>query len=787
VRALDRKLLRDLWAQRGPALAIAAVIGAGIALFTLMTSCLHSLQLTRDTYYDRYRFADVFASAVRAPDHLMDEIRNIPGIAQARSRVVVDVTLDVPGWDDPATGRLISMPPEDVPVLCDVFIRRGRYLEPGERDEVLVSEGFAEAHELHPGDTLAAVVNGRLRELRIAGIALTPEYVYSIGPGEIIPDDQRFAVMWMLRRPLASAFDLEGGFNDVVLRLAPGVEARTVIPRVDRLLEPYGGRGAIPRAQQMSHWYLQSELDGLRSFGTMLPIVFLVVAAFLLNVVMNRLVSVQRVQIAALEAIGYSGRAVAWHYVLWGLAVTAVGAAVGISLGAWMGSGTTRLYTDFFKFPILRYQLPWSVVVQALAIGAAAAVLGSLGAVRRVLALPPAEGMRPEPPARYDPSLLEQLGAGPLLSPPARIVFRTLERHPGRALVSILGIAAAGALLIAGSFSFDAMKWMMDVQFRFAQRYDVMVTFERPASPRAIHEVARLPGVIHAEGFRTVAARLEHGRRWRDVAIRGIEPEARLDRVIEVDLDRVVPPPEGLVLSRKLAEVLHAEVGDLLTVDVREGRRPTRRVPVVALVDDALGTNAYMMRSALHRLMQEAKLLSGAHLLVDRARRDELFHRLQRLPRVAGVMRQDAAIDSFESTMGETVAIARAINVAFAVVIAFGVVYNAARISLAERSRELATLRVLGFRRGEIARILLGELAVVTLAAIPLGLWAGRLMAIGVVEAYDTELFRMPLHIAPATYATAALTIIGASVLSGLVVRRKLDRLDLIDVLKTRE
>jgi putative ABC transport system permease protein len=767
--------------------AIAAVIGAGIALFTLMSSCLHSLQLTRDTYYDRYRFADVFASAVRAPNHLLEEFRRIPGVAQARARVVVDVTLDVPGWNDPATGRLISMPPEDLPVLCDVFLRRGRYLERGERDEVLVSEGFAEAHGLRPGNRLSAVINGRLRELRIVGIALTPEYVYSIGPGEIIPDDRRFAVMWMLRRPLASAFDMEGGFNDVVLRLAPGVAPRGVIARLDRLLEPYGGRGAIPRAQQMSHWYLQSELDGLRSFGTMLPIVFLVVAAFLLNVVMSRLVSVQRVQIASLKAIGYTDRQVGWHYVQWSLAVTALGAAAGIGLGAWMGSGATRLYTDFFKFPILRYQLPWDVVLQALAVSVAAAVLGSLGAVRRVVMLPPAEGMRPEPPARYDPSLVEQIGAGPLLSPPERIILRTLERHPGRALVSVIGIAASGALLIAGSFSFDAMSRMIDVQFRFAQRYDVMVNFERPASPRAIDEVSRLPGVLHAEGFRAVAARLERGRRWRDVAITGIDPDSRLNRVVDVDLDRVVPPPEGLVLSRKLAEVLEARVGELLTVDVREGRRPTLHVPVVGLVDDTLGTNAYMQRSALHRMMQEADVLSGAYLHVDTRHRDELLHRLQRLPRVAGVMQQRAAIESFESTMGETVAIARAINVLFAIVIAFGVVYNAARIALAERARELATLRVIGFRRGEIARILLGEFALVTVVAIPLGLAAGRLMAVGVVAAYDTELFRMPLYISTATYATAAVTILAASFLSGYVVRRRLHRLDLIDVLKTRE
>ena len=708
-------------------------------------------------------------------------------MAQVRARVVREVTLDIPDMRAPATGRMISIPALRRPILADIVLRRGRYIEPGEKDEVLISENFAKAHGLGPGDTIHAVINGSRKALRIAGLALTPEYIYNIRPGEMIPDDRRFAIIWMEERRLAAAFAMEGGFNDLVLRLSPGASSAEVIRRVDRILEPYGGRGAIPRALQMSHWYLESEMEGLRNFGRTVPIVFLAVAAFLLNVVMTRMVSVQREQIAALKALGYSNLEVGWHYMQWALLIAAGGAVVGVGAGAWLGANMTRMYAGFFHFPILTYRLPLRIVIEALAAGGLAAAFGSLLAVRRAVKLPPAEAMRPEPPTSYRVSLVERLGIGRFLSQPSRITLRSIERRPLHAAISVLGIASGAALLVGGTFSFDAMKHMIDAQFNVAQRYDVMITFYVPVSEGAAQSVRRLPGVMESEGFRSVPVRLRHEHRSRTSTLTGVPQGARLSRVMDMWARRIVVPPDGLVLSLKLAQVLHVSVGDRLRIEVLEGRRPVRDVPVAAVVDDALGTNAYMDRGALHKMMRESPVLSGAYLLVDGAREDELFDKLKNIPLVAGVSLQRAAVRSFQETMGTMVGTIRTLNTLFAAIIAFGVVYNAARISLAERSRELATLRVIGFRRNEIAEILLGELALLTALAIPLGLFLGRFMARLVVSAYDTELFRMPLIIAPRTYALAAITVIVASFISGWTVRRKLRKLDLIAVLKTRE
>ena len=787
MRALTKKLWRDLRHLRGQAVAIALVIAAGVAIYVVMESTLVSLDLTQRTYYERYRFADVFASAKRAPLSLSAEIAAIPGVAQIETRVVADVLLDVPGLIEPAVGRLVGIPAPRRTMLCDVFLRQGRYIEAGRPDEVLLSETFAKLHGLLPGSVLPAILHGRRRNLRVVGLALSPEYVYNVRPGELMPDEKRFGIVWMERRALAAAYEMEGGFNDVVLRLARGASAPEVIARLDRLLEPWGGRGAIPRSLQTSHWYLENELSQLRSSGRVLPVVFLGVAAFLLNVVLTRIVALERGQIAALKALGYTSREVATHYLALALLIAALGGAIGVAFGAWLGRGMTRLYTEFYHFPILEYRLAVKVAVQGTVIGLVAAGLGALGAVRGAARLPPAEALRPEPPARYRESLLERAGVKRLLSQPARMIVRNITRRPVRASLSILGIALGAAMLVVGTFSLDAMRRIVDVQFGLAQRYDAMVTFLEPTSPRAFYEVERLPGVREVEAFRSVPVKLRFRHRSRQAAVLGLPAAPRLNRILDSKTRPVTLPPQGLVLSRTVADILGADRGDVVILEVLEGARPVLHVPVADVVDEYIGTNVYAEIGALRRLMREGETLSGAFLAVDRAAEPALYRRVKRSPRVAGVLLKRATVESFEKTIARNFTIITTVNMLFAAVIAFGVVYNTARISLSERSRELATLRVIGFRRAEISYILLGELAALVALAIPVGLLLGYVMSAAILELFQTELYRIPFVIAPRTFARAGFVTVVSAAISAAAVRRRLDRLDLVAVLKTRE
>jgi putative ABC transport system permease protein len=787
MKALDRKLLRDLWGMKGQAVAICLVMACGVATFVMSRSAYTSLQFAQSTYYERYRFADVFASLKRAPNDLRERIASIPGVARVQTRVVVDVTLDVPGRAEPGVGRLISVPEKRAPGLNDLHLRRGRWVEPGRGGEVLVSEGFADAHQLNPGDTLRAIINGRQQQLRVVGVALSPEYIFSISAGDLMPDNKRFGVFWMGYEELAGAFDMRGAFNDVALTLMPGASEPEVVRRLDRLTAPYGGLGAYGRADQLSNRFLTSELRGLRGMALVAPLIFLGVAAFLLNVVLSRQVNTQREEIAALKAFGYTGGEVGWHYLKLVLLLVAAGAALGTLAGAWLGYQLTQLYTRFYQFPVFTYRLDPLVVVLALLISGGASVAGTLGAVRRAVRLPPAEAMRPEPPASFRPTLVERFGLGRLLSPATRMVLRQIERHPVKTLFSVLGIATATGVVVLGNCMGDAVDSVIETQFALTERQDVTVTFAEVMPGRALHELEHLPGVRRCEPFRSVSARLRAGHRARQVGILGLDPDGELHRVMDVYRRDVDLPPDGVVLSETLARILGVRAGDTLTVEVLEGERPVREVPVRAVMADFAGLSAYMDLRALHRLMREDRVLSGAYLAVDPHHMPELYARLKATPRVAGVAVKQSMLDNFNATVAKNMLIMKFFNVLFAVIIACGVVYNGARVALAERSRELATLRVIGFTRLEISAIFLGELAVLTLAAIPVGFFFGLGFAHLMMYAQDVELFGMPLVVYRSTYGFAAAVVLGAAVASGLVVRRRLDHLDLVAVLKMKE
>ncbi len=785
--ALDRKLWRDVWHLRGQALAIALVLASGVATFIMFLATLDTLQITRADFYRDYRFAEVFAPLKRAPDGLRKRIADLPGVDRVDTRVVAPVTIDIAGFDEPITGIITSVPDHGEPVLNRLYLKSGRMVEAGRDDEVIVSEAFADAHRLQPGDHLSLIIKGRRKRLRIIGTAVSPEYIHQLRPGGVLPDFKRFGVLWMARTPLASAYDMEGGFNDVVLTLAPRANEQDVIDRLDEVLAPYGGLGAYGREDQSSNRFLSEELKQLQNSSTIFPIIFLGVAAFLLNVVVSRLIGTQRDQIATLKAVGYSNAAVVSHYLKLVLLIVLFGVLLGLGLGAWLTKSLAEIYMVFFRLPYLHYTLPPNVIANAVLVSLAAGLVGTWFAVRAAARLQPAQAMRPEPPAIYRETVIERLGLKRAISAPTRMILRHLGHRPLKSALSVLGIALACGIMTTGRFQSDTVSFMMNVHFGLSQRQDLAVTFVEPTSRRVLNDLLALPGVTYGEVYRSVPVRLRNAHYSERTAIQGLESGGNLHRLLDTNLDTIQIPKHGLVLTDYLGKLLHVRPGDLLTVEVLEGARPVRQVRVAALVKQYLGVSGYMDLAALNRLMREGRAVSGAYLDVDSAHATSIYHRLKEMPRIAGVAVREHEMDNFNRVMEETMLFWTAISTVFAALIAVGVVYNSARITLTERSRELASLRVLGFTRGEISYILLGELALLTLAAIPLGLLIGRGLCGLIADMIQSDLYRVPLILEPATYAFAASVVLIAAAASALLVRRRLDHLDLIAVLKTKE
>ena len=787
MKALDKKLWRELWGMRMQALAIALVIGGGVAIFIMSLSTLDSLYQTRESYYRDHHFAEVFATLKRAPLSLVQRIEDIPGVDKVETRVLAYVNLDIEGFDDPVSGHLLSLPDNSPGLLNQVYLRKGGLLEPGRDNEVLLSEEFARAHNLQQGDTLRATINGRRKTLTVVGHVLSPEYIYQIAPGAMFPDYLRYGVLWMARKPLASAYDMEGAFNNVTLTLTPGGNAQDVIDRLDDLLKPYGGVGAIARKDQLSNRFLSEELKQQETIATVFPIIFFGVAAFLLNVVVSRLVSLEREQIASLKAFGYSNFAVGLHYTKLVLMIVLLGILGGIGAGIWMGKGMSNIYMEFYSLPFMIYVLRPQVIFSAALISAVVAVLGTLYAVRNAALLPPAQGMRPEQPADYRATLIERLGLQRWFSQPTRMILRHIERRPLKSLLTILGISMACGTMMVGGFQEGAIDHMVDVQYRMSQREDIIALYSEPTSARSLYSLRNVPGVEHVEAFRYVPAKLQFGHRFYRTSVQGIQPNGDLMRLLDSELNVIELPLQGVILTDYLAEQLHIRPGDMLTIEVLEGNRHAVQVQVAGTTRQYLGMNAYMQREALNRLLKEGDAITGALLRVDELHQRDIYARLKDMPRIAGVVEQRSAIASFYETMNETILFFTFITTLLGGSIAFGVVYNSMRIALSERNRELASLRVLGFERAEVAYILLGELGLLTLLAIPLGMLIGYGLCAYLAYQFDSDLYRIPLMLGMKVYAFAAIVVIISSIISAIMIWRNISQLDMVAVLKTKE
>ena len=788
LKAIDRKLVRDLRGMLGQGITISLVVASGIAGFITLRSTYGSLIDSREAYYERYRFGEAFAGLERAPESLAGRLETIPGVALAYTRIVEPIRIPFEGAVQSPVGQMVSLPPDGIPPLNGIFLREGTFPERGSGEEALLLEAFADRWSVGVGDTLQVVMNGALRRVRITGLATSPEFIYPIpSGGAAIPDDERFAVLWMDRVGVAPIFRMEGAFNNVVFRLQRDASERAVLAAVDDLLAPYGGRGAYTRENQPSHAILEGELAQLQQFSTAIPLIFLGVAAFLLNVVLSRLLNLQRTQVAALKALGYRDREIASHYFKMISGVVLAGTGLGILLGAWLGSATTSLYGSFFGFPVLEFRMGWGPPLAGAVSALLAGGIGAFGALRKILQLSPAEAMSPEPPARYRPSLPERLGIGALVGPSGRMVLREIGRRPLRTALSSVGIAMSIGILVVGRFMPDALEMLIDRQFYQAWKENVTVTFMGPVPERAVRELLSFPGVERAEGMRLTGARIHAGARWRDIALQGYPEGITLRELVDAE-GRVSPLPRGgVVITEKLGEVLGVGVGDTVGVTLREGRTREATLVVTGMVDEMFGLNGHMRMSELNALLGEPPTVSQALLLVEPSRFGDLELRLSGVPAVADIGSRDALVQRFRDQSAEYLLVMTLIITLFASVIAAGVVYNNARVAVAERSRDLASLRVLGFTRREISTVLLGEMAVQVFLAIPVGLWVGYRLCLGIAGSVDPEQYRLPVVLSPATYGFAVIVVLVAAVISALFVRRRLDQLDLIGVLKTRE
>lgn len=785
VKTLARKRWRDLWRLRGQAGAVALVAAIGVANLVMSRATLDSLQSSRDRYYRQYGFADVFVDLKRAPSRVADALESIPGVARVDTRVVAWGRAQVPGFGEPVRIHAVSAPLADAGALNRLHLRSGRLPARGELRVLVVSDAFADAHALREGVSLPLLINGHRQVFRIVGIGATPEFVAQISPQSLFPDARTFAIVWLPRATLEGMLGMRGAFNSAAIAVHDQARLPAVLDAVDARLARFGGTGAIARGDQRSHRYLHEELRQLRTMARLFPAVFLGVSAFVLYVVLGRLVTLQREQIGTLKAFGYTDNEVWRHYAGLALLIGLAGAAMGIALGAGLGEGLADLYRQFYRLPFLDFQLRPMVLVTALLVSVGSALLGASLPIVRAARLAPAEAMRARTPSRIRPR--GPWRAGTWLDPAHRLIGRSLVERPLRTVLTCIGLALGTGVMLVGRFQEDAIRYLIDHQFERADRYDLYVTLGEPVSQSALAEAASLGGVLRTEAQRAVPVQLRFRSAVHRTVLVGLTGDARLRRPLDPAGDPLDLPLRGVTLTRYLAQVLDVDPGEVIELEVLVERRRILHMPVARLVDEPFGAQAYLPMDALHDALGDGRRVDALALRVDAARLPRLLAELDRRPAVAGIVQRLESIRNFYASLGRTLLTFTVVATSFGVVITAGVVYSATRVALSERLRELASLRVLGFTPHEVGYLLLGELSLLVVCALPIGFALGHALIALLLLGYDSELVRVPHHVSAATYGMAGTVALASAAGSALALWRQVLRLDLVGVLKARD
>ncbi len=789
--ALRRKLLRDLSGSGGLLVAIAAIMAVGVSCYVSMSAAHANLSQAQREYYARCRMADFQIDLKKAPLDALKPLASMPGV-RIRPRIESRLTIDLPGVQKPINGQVYSLPLQRRSVINDIVVTRGSYFTGLHGAEVIVNDAFAKQHRLYPGSKLTVLLNNRRQELVVVGTAISSEFVYVMAPGGLIPDPDNYGILYLSDDYMEEVFDFDGACNQVVGTLSPDLrqQVQRFLDHAELMLADYGVFTTVPRSEQPSHQFLENEIEQLWVFAVLLPGIFLAVAAAVLNLLLGRLIEQQRTIIGTLKALGYSNWHLLLHYLQFGLVVGLIGGLFGCVLGYLLAGTFTSLYRTFFEFPSLNNDLQPSVFAIGMLISLLCALAGTAYSTRKMLKLEPAEAMRPKPPRQGGAILLERLPwLWNRLDTGWRMVLRNVFRNRVRTLVGVFAAAMGTTLVANGLLANQSLFYLLDFQFEKVLLSDIDLVFKDEQNRSALYEVKRMPGVDAAEPTLQVACTFRSGHHRKRAGITGLIPESQLTVPRDRQGRAVRIPSAGLVMGRALAERLHVQAGDTVTIRPIKGLRRRHQVQVVSVADGYLGLSCYANLQYLSRLIGEEDVLTGVQLKVnpDQRVRREFYRQLKQLPGVAGYSSRDEVVSNLMDTLLETNLAAVGVIIAFAGALFFGSTYNAATIALTERQREVATMLVLGYTPQAISRLFWRESFVVQMTGTLLGMPLGYLLLIYVAETAANEIARLPLVAPPIVWVWVLGVSFLFSLVSHLVVRRRIYQLHWQESLQVKE
>lgn len=785
---LIRKLLRQIWHNKGQFLAAAAVIMVGVMVYLSMSTSYNNLRRSQEDFYRTNQFADYYFQVVRAPRSVVDQVEKVAGIKKVTGRIQLDVPI-LKENEERASARLVSYSLPITGNLNSLSLTRGRMFsqtrQPG--IEVLLDPKYAQANHLESGGKVNIVAGQRKVQMTVIGTAISPEFIYAIkDSATLLPDPEAFGIFMVNEAQVQSALGMPGQINQILIQFTPGARQEEAVEQIKKILAPYGNLASYPRKDQTSHAMLEAELDGLRSITTVLPLMFMLIAAGVQFVILRRMIRAQRTQIGLFKALGYSDRQVMLHYTSYGILVGLAGAAAGTLGGLLLAGVMSNTYAQYFNLPggMASYNLP--VVLKGFLMSIVTGLVAGLSASRQAAAIHPAAAMRPEPPRLSGRSLWEYWPRfWRALSPAWKMSFRSVGRNRARLLVTMLGVMFAVGLMVIAFFTNDSVDYMLHKYFQEERGYDLLVRFNTPQKAGELHSISRLQGVQRVEPVLELPVRLHWQGQAEEELLTGYPSDLTLRQITGTEGNPIQLPAEGVILNERTARRLGAKVGDVIEVETLLPQGPPRRynLKIMGLTRNLIGGGSYVDLHQANRIIREANLVSGAMLKTVPDQTLAVEKEINQFIGVASVQSRQKELDNFNKNL-ESLAYSVSIMIFFALLLGFAIVYSSSVISLVERQRELASLRVIGFSVKEVSGLLFKEGILQTVPGLILGLPFGRLLAQAYIQSVSTDLYSLPVIVYPLTYVYSA-------ILGGIMVyaafkltARGLGKLDLVEVLK---
>lgn len=796
VNVLTKRLLRSLIAARGQFLAITAVIVVGVTVYISMTATCYNMTKSTERFYHDYNFADYYFQVVKAPKGILRQIESIPGVIKATGRIQKDVIV-IKENGERATARLTSF---TLPVENEVnrpYLLTGSLFKEDSREskrQVLLDPKYAQANGLSKGGTVTVIAQGREVQLDVIGAATSPEFIYAVkDSASFMPDPKSFGVFMITNNLAEEILDLSGQVNQVIVKLAPGADEKKIAESIKGILQPYGVLASYPRKDQFSAAILKGELEQLQTAAVYFSSIFLGIAALIELVMLGRMVKIQRLQIGTMKAIGYSSFQIMLHYTEYALAIGLLGSLLGIIPGILFASSMSALYASIFNLPEITGGVNLQAIFYSIILSLGVSAIAGLAASRGVLGVRPAESMRPLSPGKAGKVFLEKwAGAWEKIDLSWKMCLRTVSRNRFRTAVTVLGVMFATGLLVLALFMNDTYNYMLNTFFTRDQRYDYFLRFDAPVKETELLAISRLDAVTRVEPVLEVPVKIKFGSLTHDEVIMGMLPDAELKKIWDSSGRPLLIDGAGLLLSQSTAKKLGVEKGDRVQVETLLGMGPLRiaTLKVAGINNQFVGGVSYTTLEQLNSILQEKSVVSGAMLKVAPGRSTEFEKNLSDMNRISSITSRSKELQGFMDNLGYMFVFVF-IMVVFAVILGFAIVYNASVISFAERKREMASLRVIGYRVNEVSGLLLKENLLQTVLGVLIGLPFGRLMSEAYMysamksEAYAVYSFQIVIY--PLTYLFSAASGVFFIAIAYWLAVKNIGRLDLVEVLKARD